>query len=199
MFNESTIYGKNGLFDQIVAKSKVFNGRYALLPKNGQDLNTNNILSGVDFPDTKQPGVFLVPPHSYIKGTTQQAEWEYFVFRMFFLCTTGYSGDNQMKNRDTQTNTSLTKIEEEWSHMKYLALNFMFALESLQKMPDLRGQFRLSQKEEWRIVRVTNLKNDRLSGVMLTFEACIAAPCEFDDIAIDQIEMPIDHYVERFH
>lgn len=190
--DELQLYGKNGLFHNIVKASSVFNGRYGMLIKGG-DLNTNNILSGVEFPKDKYPGVFALPPVSTLPATVQQASWECFYFRLFFLCTTNYTGDNKIKSPDPNTNTSLHTVPMDWSDMKGLALGFMNALEKLQAK--LRGQFRLGQKENWKIVRLSHLQNNNLSGVMLQFEASIATPCEFTDINIDGINTDIQpHY-----
>lgn len=186
--DELQLYGKEGLFHQVVKRSAVFNGRYGVLKKGG-DLNLNNVLSGIELPapgDT-YPGVFCLPPQSTINGTLQNGDWECFYFRLFFLCTTGYTGDNQIKEPDPSTNTSLHTVAMDWSDMKGLALGFMNALEKLQKNPALRSEFRLGQKEPWKIFRLSNLQNANVSGVMLQFEGQINVPCEFTDINIDGI------------
>jgi hypothetical protein len=186
--DELQIYGPDGLFHNIVKESTVLEGRYGVLPKGGQDLNLNNILSGIEFPKEKYPGVFCVPPLSELPGTVQQGAWECFYFRLFFMCTTGYTGDNQFKFRDPSTNTSMHTVPMDWSDMKTLALNFMYALEKVQ-MKIIR-QFRLKQRTEWKIIRLTKVQNDNLSGVMIQFPAELSSPCEFADIdstIVDQI------------
>lgn len=185
MLDELQLYGTDGLFHSIVKQSKVFAGRYGVLPKGGADLNLNNILSGIEFPKDKYPGVFCLPPISSLPATVQQAEWECFYFRLFFMCTTGYTGDNQIKFKDPNTNTSLHTVPMDWADMKNLALGFMNALEKIQKK--LLNQFFLNQKGEWKMVRLTKVQNDNLSGVMIQFEASIAVSCDFTDINIDGI------------
>lgn len=194
---ELQLYGKDGLFHNIVKQSAVFNGRYGVLPKGGTDLNLNNILTNLELPKAKYPGVFCIPPISDLPATVQQAPWECFYFRLFFLCTTGYTGDNQIKAPDPLTNTSLHTVPMDWNDMKNLALAFMNALEKLT--PRLRGQFILSQKGEWRIARLSNVQNDNLSGVVIQFEGKIAAPCEFTDINIAEIELPTAVHQNHFH
>jgi hypothetical protein len=189
MLDELQIYGTDGLFHNLVKQSAVFNGRYGVLPKGGADLNLNNVLSGIEFPTAKYPGVFCVPPISDMKATVQQAAWECFYFRLYFMCTTFYTGDNQFKFRDYNTNTSLHTVPMDWSDMKNLALSFMNALEKVQKK--IINQFRLKQGGEWKIVRLTKVQNDNLSGVMLQFQAELASPCEFTDINIDAINTVI--------
>lgn len=185
--DELQIYGNDGLFHNIVNKSAVFAGRYGVLPKGGQDLNLNNILSGIEFPKDKYPGVFCVPPLSELKATVQQAAWECFYFRLYFLCTSKYTGDNQFKFREPSTNTSKHKVPEDWSDMKNLALGFMNALEKVQKK--IITQFRLKQSGEWKIIRLSNVQNDNLSGVMIQFAAEISTPCAFTDINVDNVDI----------
>lgn len=189
---ELQLYGKDGLFHNIVKQSAVFNGRYGVLPNGGADLNLNNTLSTIEFPKAKYPGVFCLPPISDLPATVQQAPWECFYFRLFFLCTTGYTGDNQIKSPDPLTNTSLHTVPMDWNDMKNLALSFMNALEKVQK--NIIREFRLKQKGEWRIVRLTKLQNDNLSGVVIQFQAEIAAPCVFTDINIDAINTTLPNH-----
>lgn len=193
---ELQLYGTDGLFHNTVKQMPIFSDRYGVLQKGG-DLNTNNILSGVEFPKDKYPGVFCLPPTSTIPTTLQQGQWECFYFRLFFLCTTNYTGDNQIKSPDPNTNTSLHKVNMDWNDMKNMALAFMHGLEKVQTR--LRGQFRLGQKEPWKIIRVSKLQNDNLSGVMLQFEAQIAAACAFPDINADAIELTFPEHQTHFH
>jgi hypothetical protein len=194
---ELNLYGKDGLFNNIVKKSAVFSGRYGILVKNG-DLNANNILSGIEFPKENYPGVFALPPMSSIKdATTKNASWECFYFRLFFLCRTHNTGDNQIKKPDPNTNSSLHSVPMDWNDMKNLALNFMNALEVLQ--PKLIRQFRLGQREPWKIVRISNVQNDNLSGVMLQFEGELAMSCTFDDINTAAIDLTFPDHPTHFH
>lgn len=186
---EFQIYGKDGLFHNVVKASAVMNGRYAVLSKGGGDINRNNILSDLDLPKAKYPAVFCLPPVSDL-GTVQQAGWENFSFRLLFLATTHYTGDNKIKFPDKNTNSSLHTIPMDWSDMKQIGLNFMNALERIR----LTG-FRMNQQGSWKIVRVSDMQNDRLSGVMMVFSAGIAVDCEFTDINIDNITTTTsDHF-----
>lgn len=189
--DELQLYGTDGLFHNIVKASAIMAGRYGVIIKGG-DLNLNNVLSGIEFPtpgDT-YPGVFCLPPVSAIKEVSvQQATWECFYFRLFFMCITDYTGDNQFKSRIPETNTSSHKVNMDWSDMKVVAMNFMNALEQLQRDPAVRGNFRLGQKEPWKIIRISRVNNPNLSGVMLQFEGELSVPCEFTDINITNSEV----------
>lgn len=188
--NEYQIYGKEGLFHNVTKASTIMNGRYAVLAKGGGDLNRNNILTDLDLPKDKYPGVFCLPPVSDI-ATVQQASWETFSFRLLFLCTLHYTGDNKIKSPDFNTNSSLHKLEMDWSDMKDVALSFMNALERL-KLPG----FRMGQQGTRRIIRVSDMQNDRVSGVMIMFTAAIAVECVFTDINIDNVPVTI---IQHFH
>ena len=195
--DELQIYGPNGLFHNVVKQSAVFNGRYGVLPKGGSDLNLNNILTGIEFPQAKYPGVFSVPPLSELPATTQQAPWECFYFRLYFMCTTHATGDNKIKSPDPSTNTSLHTVAMDWNDMKNLALAFMNALETVQR--PIISKFRLKQRELWKIIRLSKVQNDTLSGVMIQFQAEISTTCVFDDINIAEIDMTFPEHEKHFH
>lgn len=198
--NELSLYNTNGLFHNITKQSAILNGRYAILQKGAHDLNMNNLISGLDLPKEgdKYPGHFCLPPVSELPGTLQASNsWETFQFRSLFLCRTNYTGDNKIKSPDFNTNSSLHTIPMDWADMKMVAANFMNALEKMH--PRLRGEFRLSQQTTWRIIRVSGMQNDNLSGVMVLFSGSIAAPCEFTDIDIPAIELPVDNHPTHFH
>lgn len=190
---EFSIYGKDGLFHNITKASSVMAGRYSVLPKGGVDLNRNNLLSDLDLPIDKYPGVFCLPPISEI-GTVQQAGWETFSFRLLFLCTTYATGDNQIKFPDPNTNSSLHTIDMDWSDMKLIALNFMNVLERIK----LTG-FHIAQGGTWRIIRVTDAQNDRVSGVMVLFSARVAVDCVYTDIDPANVVLPTSNHLQHLH
>lgn len=194
---EYQLYGTDGLFHNVVKQMPVFNGRYAVLPKGGIDLNMNNLISALELPVAKYPGVFCLPPISELPATVQGGQWECFYFRMLFLCTTGYTGDNKLKTPDPTTNTSLHTVPMDWNDMKNLALSFLNAIEKLQVKA--RGVFRLKQREEWRISRLTKVQNDNLSGVIVQFSLEIAAPCEFTDVDVNAIDLTFPDHQTHFH
>jgi hypothetical protein len=195
--DELQIYGKNGLFHNILKASAIMRGRYAVLPNGGVDLNANNILSGLDKPDEKYPMGACLAPSSYIETTLRKNGMEYFNFTLFFLCRSKSTGDNQIKFPDPNTKTSLHSTPEDWSDMKTVALSFMSALEtvSLKLLP----AFRLGSKQNWRIQRLSEMQNDNLSGVMVNFEACLAYPCEFTDIDPNNVDTDFPTHEQHLH
>lgn len=194
---EASLYGKDGLFHQVVKQSAILNGRYVILPNGATDLNAGNILSGIELPKEKYPLVATLPPVSDVPQANDK--WESFYFRMLFLCTSGYTGDNKIKYPDPLTNTSTHTVPMDWNDMKNLAFGFMKALESIQTRPASRGVWRLSQQTTWRITRVSNAGNEKTSGVLLQFGASLAIDCEFTDINIDAIVLPATEHAKHFH
>lgn len=193
--HENQIYDKDGLFHNIVKKSKIFAGRYTVLPHGAVDLNTNNILSGLDIPADKYPIVACLPPGSSLD--TSPAGWEHFYFQLLFLCTSGYTGDNQIKSPDSNTNASLHAESLDWNDMKNAALAFYNAL-YLIKPTMLGGKFKLFQGSPIRIRRVTAMQNDKLSGIMFSFEAMLAVDCDYTDIEGD-VSLEFTEHAEHYH
>lgn len=200
--SEFRVYGKDGLFHNIVKASAILNGRYAVLPKGTIELNTNNLMASLDLPkDGKYPGVFCIPPYSTVESALpSQNNWETFTFRLLFLCTSNYTGDNKLKRRDANTNTGQHRIEMDWSDMKQLAVEFMYAQES--EFSRTRHFYRVAQKDRYRISRVSVMQNDGLSGVVLSFNAQLFMDCVYSDINLDNIVVPVegtDHDPYHFH
>ena len=193
---EYQVYGKNGLFHNIVKASKIMNGRYAVLPKGGSDLNTNNVLTGIEFPKAKYPMVACLMPMSVLPASVSN-QFETFNFTLFFLTTTYNTGDNKLKKPDPTTNSSLHTSPEDWSDMKQVMLGFMNSLEKIGSK--LRGEFRLDQKGNWLIGRISHYQNDNVSGVFVRFSAGVPAPCEFPDITLSEIVLPTIDHPEHFH
>lgn len=203
MINETDIYYKEGLFHNAVKQSDIMAGNYVVLPKNASDLNTNNILSGIEIPIPgvgKYPLVACLPPVSLMEPTTAKGTPEYFAFTLLFLCTSDSTGDNQFKNRIPETNTSLHTPVYDWNDMKRVALSFLAGLESAQKK--LLNYFHLDQRTQWRVTRLTKMQVDNVSGVMLQFTCVIKNGCTFDDIPADKfanIILPTGTHATHMH
>jgi hypothetical protein len=191
---ELQLYGNNGLFHNLVKQSRIMNGRYALLSKGAHDLNLNNLLSNLDLPqDFKYPGVFCLPP---VSETEKINGFETFNFRLIFACTAEQTGDNQIKYKEPQTNTSLAKTAHDWQDMKNVAFSFLSALTKIQKSTN---DFHLSDSITWRITRFANMQNDNLNGVLLFFSAAIFDKCEYDDIEVNDTVLTFPNHEIQFH
>jgi hypothetical protein len=194
--NEISIYGKNGLFHNIIKQSRIMNGRYQVLPKGSHDLNMNNLLSGLDLPTTQYPGVFCLPPTSDLMDTSA---WETLNFRVLFVCTSEGTGDNQIKYPDHTTNASQVNTAKDWNDMKEVALSFMNALTKIQKSMMPMADWYVGEKGSWRIVRFAQMQNDNLSGVMVMFSMNIFDKCEYGDIEVNDVDLIFPQLETTFH
>lgn len=158
-------------------------GRYSAI-NDGQELNFNNILSKLDEVKPAFPLVCANVPYSLLdyveNGSTPGIES--FVFRLYFLCTTNYTGDNQIKSRDFLTNDSLHNERFDAADMKAVCLSFMRTLEQLERKT---RKFFLKDQQPYRIERVIKAANVNVSGVYITFVLQNSLECdEFTDIDI---------------
>ena len=203
---ELFLYDKeNGLFKSILNNSTVMNGSYHVSPNQGNDLNTSNLETYIKDPangliDLKQyPICVCMTPRSriaLINGNT----WEQITFNLFFLTTTKRTGNNQIKNRDKDTNVSAHHIWYDWQDMKTCAMNFCsvlarvikcnFVVKNGQTIP-LRT---LINFERGNVIynRFTKFNNDQLTGVSVAFTITMeATQCEQDEyVSINDIIIP---------
>lgn len=196
---EFQIYGKDGLFHSIVKASKIMNGRYAVLPHGGMDLNMNNVISGIDFPKSKYPGVFCLTPMSAFTQSSVIGQWESYNFTLLFVTTTHNTGDNKLKKPDPATNSSLHTSPMDWSDMHQVMLGFMTSLETSGRT--IRPHFRLDQKGQFVVGRFSNKGNDNLSGVWVRFTVSIPAICEVSSQwnAVELPDFETNDHPEHLH
>lgn len=192
--NEAQLYHTDGLFHNIIKQSRIMDGRYAVLPKGSHDLNMNNILSGLDLPSEKYPGVFCLPPISEMQSATGG---QLFNFRILFVTTSTGTGDNQIKYIDTITGAAQENPAKDWNDMKVVALSFMQSLEKIQK--SFLKEFHLSQTETFRIVRFAQMQNDNLNGVMLMFSMIMYDVCQYSDIQLTDVNVLFPDHETTFH
>lgn len=182
---EAQLYHPDGLFHEIVKRSKIMRGRYHILPNGTSDLNTNS-LKGVELPDANgdYPLVACLAPRS----TLEIGGWEKLSFRILFLDTTESTGDNKPKGRDHLTNTSTHKVYQDWQDMKRVATAFVSALVN---MPTLLSKAFVDERAPIVITRITEIEKAKVSGVMLEFRMNIADGCMTDNVSdIDVGDMP---------
>lgn len=188
---EGQIYDKDGIFHSIVKASQIMNGRYTVLTNGSKDLDANNLLSELDVPLDKYPLVACMPPLSSVST----GSYEVFSFRLLFLCVNGQTGDHQLKFRDAATNTSLHRTSQDWNDMKEIALGFLYALSELENKAGLY----MDSKRDWEFQRFSNKQNDKLSGVIANFSVAVPIVCEYPDIDIQSIVLPVTSHQPHFH
>lgn len=199
---EVQIYEKDGLFHNLVKLSQIMNGRYAAI-SDGSDMNTNNVLSYLEANQNKYPVVVCTIPPSIVEpGYILTPGKEDFTFRLYFLCTTNYTGDNQVKSRDPGTGTSLHNERFDVSDMKNVALSFMKALQSIEQTT--RGSiFYFAPKQPYKIQRIVNAGNDKVAGVAMQFVLKVTLDCDYTDIDISGTDIDtlitVPDHASHFH
>lgn len=174
-------------FKAVLLQSLQIQGRLFILPKVGQELNSDefhqvmNLATG----ERKYPAAFMMPPRS--EGIFyQNDEWERYRFVLFFLNTTYYDGNNQIRDLNEATQTSMHTVVQDWEEMKRAAIDFIRVLRVVQKGGNdqsinmLNSIFRLGN-EKVLIDPVSFVSSTRLSGVRVTFEASVFIGCEIED------------------
>lgn len=174
-------------FRAVLLQSKQIQGRFYILPKNGQELNAEEL--GQLFVNAdgerKFPLAIMTPPRS--SGVFMNSdEWEKYRFVMFFLNTTYYTGGNEISDVDPYTNTSQHTVISDWEEMKVAAVDFIRVLRVVQKggndqsLNMLNSIFRLPNDQVF-IDPVSFTTTKRLSGVRLSFEASLYIGCNIED------------------
>ncbi|MGN6438176.1 MAG: hypothetical protein ACTHMM_16670 [Agriterribacter sp.] len=199
--NELFIYDRDqGLFKEILKHSIVIQGRYHVAAGYGAELNTANIeayvkdVKGgfVDDPNKYPCCVCMVPKSDLVERNG--ATWERFIFQLYFLCTTYYTGDNQVKQPDKDTGVSSHHVWYDWKDMKECAGNFMQVLDDVMRKKTVVidgkespvGVYFNMDSTPFSIKRLSKFNNDRLSGAGITFVANLyAEDCVLQDYPDD--------------
>lgn len=177
-------------FRNVLAMSKGIQGRFHLCPKFGVEINSdqlNEVLEDTVKPVTgkKYPLVLMMPPRSQGRFTEMGGEWEKYRAVLFFLTTTYYDGNNQVKNQNKATGTSMHTVPQDWHDMKRCAINFIKVVDRVQKEKGLiKTTFRMGGTpgdHERMMDPVSFVGADRLSGVRLDFSFSLFTGCELED------------------
>jgi hypothetical protein len=180
--NELLLYA---IIEAILKQSVVIAGRFVVCEGYGNDLNANNYndvikdaLDNYKAVGIKYPLSVLMPPieviESYEKG------WSRFKIEQFFLCTTGYTGNHEIKGMNNNTNTSEHPIKYDWKDMRECAGNFRKMFNQILRDKGYLNYINSATAPDF-IRRVSNMGNDRLSGVSISYELNIAMPCTMAD------------------
>lgn len=197
---ELFIYDRSkGLFKEILNKSLMIEGRYHVSPNMGNDLNTNNLETYISDEKNglsdlrKYPICLCVTPRSQYTGANGLS-FEEFIFNLYFLCPTFYTGENKIKVPNPDTNTSTHHIWYDWQDMKECAQQFLEVLKQVLRSRTIVigaeevGLRRFLALDDKRVIfnRLTKFLNDRLSGVSLSFVITMSNPvCILTDYSSD--------------
>lgn len=177
------------LFQAVLDKSLVIGGRFHVCPKWGSEMSNPNIDEQLVIgtgKTHKYPAALLMPPpkegnfqyDGQDKGTGI-ALADLYSIRLLFVCTSDNTGSNQpMKPNAIQESTHT--IAQTWHDMDRVAQNFCAVLNTVIKA---NGNIIFWDEIKPRISLVTNLGNDNVSGVMLSFKLAVFSGCVIEDYA----------------
>lgn len=184
MADELSLYQ---LFKDIISKSKMMN-RFVTAPEYGVELNKDNLgeilkdsLEGISDGE-KFPVCLMFPPVEVLPDS--ENAWSNFKIRMFFL-TPPYTLNSATVNHDFGNNLSQHTIQETWKDMRLCAVDFRKAFKLITLRNPTIG-IRDGQNMDV-VERYSNVGNDKLSGVGISFDVSIFTGCDIEDYSISDI------------
>lgn len=179
--NELDLYR---IFKNIIAQSKTMR-RFIVAPQYGVELNKNNvgeilndILGGIN-DWIKYPLCLMFPPVEMIEDYDRG--WSKFKCRMFFLDAEYKSNINQNNNLSQKT------IQQNWNEMRGCAVDFRRYFKELTQA-NVGKEIRDGQTYDV-IDRYSDIGNDRVAGVGISFEVDLFLGCEITDYDTTNIEL----------
>lgn len=179
------------LFKQILEKSKVIEGRFHVATNHaGNDINTENLNEivkdalGAITSKRKYPLCILLPPVDEVDNYIDNSFSSY-TLTMYFL-TQAFNGSNGIKSPNFLNNTSDHSIPLDWKDMRECAMNFRKAFIKITDKPGYKF-IRDCQSKDL-ISRVSNMGNDNLNGVKITFDIELFTPCQLTDYSVRDLE-----------
>lgn len=182
----------------ILKESTVIQGRFLVAEGYGNDLNANNFddiikdaLSNFNPAPTKYPVSVMMPPVEIIEK--YEEGWSRFKIDHAFLCNTGFSGRNQFKNLNKQTNQSEHTMQQDWKDMREVAGDFRRMFNKILREKGYLKYINSATNAKDYYRRVSKMGNDKLTGVVVSYELNIAMPCalhDYTDGAVAAIQLP---------
>ena len=189
----------------ILAHSIVMEGRFFVAEGYGNDLNANNyddiIKDALDNfkPVNKKYPVSVMMPPVEIVGSYEDG-WTRFKIDQFFLCTTGFTGSNEIKGMNRASNISEHPIQYDWKDMREVAGNFRKVFNKVIRNSGYTKSINSASDARDYIRRVSNMGNDKLSGVLVSYELNVAMPCTLSDYAdVSAIQLPTITDIHPLH
>ena len=176
--NELNLYQ---LFKDIISKSKMMK-RFVTAPEYGVELNKDNLgeilkdaLDGIkDGP--KYPLCLMFPPVDIPDDSDNG--WSKFKIKMFFL-TTPFTADSHTRNADFGNNLSKHTIQQTWKDMRVCAVDFRKIFKLITENNLSKG-IRDGEASDL-IERHSNIGNDGIAGVAISFDVSIFLGCDIED------------------
>lgn len=180
------------LFTNVLEKSKQIQGRLFVAPRYGQEINSDRLETVLqetikDVDAKKYPLALLFPPRTKGDFRVKTDSWRDVHIVLFFLQTTYYNGNNQIKTPNRGTQTSMHTVPQDWHDMDRCATNFIYVLNQIQRSKNLiNTAFRLTSDKAV-ISPVSFVGVDRTSGVRLDFDCQIFGGCDVEDYTDEDI------------
>jgi hypothetical protein len=184
------------LFQAVIDSSKVLQGRFYVCPNWGSELANPNIEDALYIGQKpsydKYPGAFLMPPPKQgnfqftgQNNGTGTGLYDIYLIKILFLAGATNAGTNT-PIQPNQLNKSTHTIFDTWHDMDRCAQNFLSVLTTLL-YEQLKGSVILWDQNDAipRISLATNIGNDGVSGVMMTFKLGIYSGCTIEDYPAD--------------
>lgn len=184
------------LFTAVLQQSATIQGRFFLSARHGAEINSDvlgQVLTDAvtQVQNQKYPLALMMAPSS--RGELSIASpWQDYTITMFFLRPTYYDAFNQVADVNSNTQTSMRPVMKDWEEMGFCAINFIRALDAVQRNGNINSYFRL-KKETRAIFPVSFIGADRVSGVRLDFAISLFVGCEAEDIDLAAVlsSMPV--------
>lgn len=174
--NELNIYQ---LYKDIIAKSKVMK-RFVIAPGYGKDLNKNNfgelavdIYNSLD-DGVKYPVCIMFPP---VEFPNFDKNWSKFNCKLFFL-TQPFNSSSGTISANPFNSLSQHTVPQTWKDMNVCAKDF---IKFLLALVDSNTDVLREPDSAYSIERFSEIGNDGIAGVSLTFDIEIAISCEVED------------------
>lgn len=185
------------LYDYIktlINASTTFEGRFFVAEGYGNDLNSNNfnevltdVLGSYMPKGFKYPCTFILPPTEVVGN--YDLGWSRFKIDQFFVTTTGYE-KSEIKGLNKDTNTSTVNVISDWNQMRVAAGDYRRIFKQTLKDQNLLMSIRPVSQDDY-IKRVTNMNNDRVSGVVVTYYVDLyMGVCETGDYDLEIAPWP---------
>lgn len=180
----------NSLFSSILAESLVMGGRFFITPKLGSEINNNNINDIVTnaMPDAiKWPACLMMPPRKtgnfQFSGEEIQGVaigYNTYSIQMLFLRPAAYTAYNQPSQPLDGTPIPLHTVQDTWHDMMRCAESFLQELRQVIYYNQI-NQLVISENNPQSIVMVSDIGNDKVSGVLLNFAILVNGGCDIED------------------
>lgn len=182
------------LFQYILDNSTVIDGRFYVCPKWGAELSNPNIEEALSIGQQrsqKYPAALLMPPaksgnfdESGLGNSNSVNNYDLYRIKIIFGTTPKVTGQNQPQTPNA-LGTPQHTVMQTWHDMDRVAQNFCAVLATLAKQSGGNILFWDLGDPTSEITPITNMGNDGVYGVLLSFRLAIYSGCTIEDYPDD--------------